>query len=78
MNLKIFISDHCLSCQEAVAYFREKGLDFEQINVTHDQHLFNEMLKLGGIATPFIVMGEQKFHAFDRQKIEKVLEDEDE
>jgi glutaredoxin len=78
LKVKIFVSDHCVFCQEAVRYFHEKGVPLEEINVSHDQNRFDEMLRLGGIATPLIVIGEQIFHSFDRIKIEHLLEGKDE
>jgi glutaredoxin len=76
MAVKIYISDHCFSCKEAVHFFEKKGILFQLINVTQDQARFDEMVSLGGIATPFIVIGKQIFHYVDREKIERALEDE--
>jgi glutaredoxin len=76
MAVKIYISDHCLFCKEAVQFFERKGIPFQLINVTHDRERFDEMVSLGGIATPFIVIGKQILHFFDREKIERALEDE--
>jgi glutaredoxin len=73
MKVKIYVSHHCVSCQDAIHYFKRKGVDFKEIDVTHDQESFNEMLLLGGIATPLIIVGDHIFHTFDPNKVEKVL-----
>jgi glutaredoxin len=59
MKIKIYISDHCSFCREAIRYFQEKNIEVEQIDVTRNQTHFDEMMKHGGIATPFIVIGNQ-------------------
>lgn len=74
MQVKVYISKHCVSCLEVVSYFEEKGIDFEKIDVTHDREGFDEMFKLGGIATPLIVIGNTVMHSFDRSRIAQMLE----
>lgn len=78
MKVTIYVSHHCISCEDAIRYFKSKGIDFKEINVTHDQESFNEMLRLGGIATPLIIVEGHIFHTFDPNKVEKVLEEKNE
>jgi glutaredoxin len=75
MNITIYTSDHCCSCKEAIRFFQESGINFRQLDVGCNKENFDEMLRLGGIATPFIVVDKRKFHSFDREKMEKVLKD---
>jgi arsenate reductase-like glutaredoxin family protein len=75
MKIKLFISKHCLNCKEALDYFAEKDIPFEAIDVTYNQRLFNDMLELGGIATPFILIDDRPFHFFDRTKLDQMLEE---
>ena len=74
MRVKVFLSYHCVSCREAVLFFEEMGINIEKIDVAHDRAGFEEMLKLGGIATPFIVIGDTVMHTFERSKIVQMLE----
>lgn len=78
MHIRIYVSDHCFSCQEVISFFKEQGIATELINVTREQNRFDEMVRFGGIATPFIIIGEHIFHSFDQTIIEKVLEGIDE
>ncbi|MDE3840411.1 hypothetical protein C0966_13815 [Bacillus methanolicus] len=73
MKITLYVSDHCESCEQVLRFFKEKDLIYEVFNVTFDQRKFDQMLERGGIATPFIVMGSQTFHVFDRDKIEAFL-----
>lgn len=75
MNITVYTSQHCNTCEEVIRYFAEKGVDFRQLDVGHHAENFKEMLRLGGIATPFIVIEDNIFHSFDRDKIEQVLQD---
>jgi len=74
VRVKVFLSKHCVSCREAVLFFEEKGINFEKIDVTHDRAGFEEMLKLGGIATPVIVIGDTVMYTFERSRIAQMLE----
>jgi hypothetical protein len=56
-------------------YFEEKQTEIEKIDVTFDKEKFVEMLRLGGIATPLIVIGDHIIHSFDREKIDKAMEE---
>jgi glutaredoxin len=76
MNITLYTSDHCISCKEVIRFFHEKGYSFRQLDVGFNKENFNEMLRLGGIATPFIVIGSKTFHTFDRKKLEEVLMDD--
>jgi uncharacterized membrane protein YdjX (TVP38/TMEM64 family)/glutaredoxin len=74
MNITIYTSDHCPSCKEAIRFFQEKGIPYRQLDVGYSRENFDEMLRLGGIATPFIVVDGKTFHSFDRGKLEGVLQ----
>lgn len=74
-KVKLYISDFCLSCEEAIQYFINKGFTIEKINVTYDQDRLEEMLQLGGIAPPLIVIERKVFHVFNRSKIDQWLEE---
>lgn len=75
MNITVYTSQHCNSCVEVVRYFANKGIVFRQLDVGHNAENFKEMLRLGGIATPFIVIEDKVFHSFDRDRIEQVLQE---
>lgn len=74
MRIKLYLSELCISCREVILYLEEKGIDFEKIDVTHNRAGFEEMLKLGGIATPLIVIGDTVMYTFDRSRVAQMLE----
>jgi glutaredoxin len=62
MNITVYTSNHCTACKETVHYLIEKGIPFRQLDVGYNKVNFEEMLRLGGIATPFIVIENKTFH----------------
>jgi glutaredoxin len=75
-NVTIYRSSHCFACHEAICYFKKLGIPFKQLDVTYNQSNFDEMLREGGIATPYIVIGKQTFQFFDPKKILEALANE--
>jgi glutaredoxin len=73
MRITLYVSDGCAACEQVLQYFKQKDIAYEVINVTFDQVKFDQMLREGGIATPFIVLNGRAFHVFDRDKIEAFL-----
>ncbi len=71
----MYVSKHCLSCNVARQYFVKKGIQYEEVDITNNQIKFEEMLSLGGIATPLIIIGDQIIHSFDSTKLDKALEE---
>ncbi|WEK56250.1 MAG: glutaredoxin domain-containing protein [Candidatus Cohnella colombiensis] len=76
MDIIVYTTEHCVSCNAILKYLQAKELSYRQLDVGINKENFNEMLQLGGIATPFIIIGTQKLHTFDRNKIEEVLRNE--
>ncbi|MED4601511.1 glutaredoxin family protein [Paenibacillus validus] len=73
MKITIYTSDHCSACRKAIQFFQETGMPYHQLDVGYNKGNFDEMLRLGGIATPLIIVGTQTFHTFDPQKIKEAL-----
>lgn len=74
MEIRVFISKHCFSSEDVIQYFQEKNLDVNIIDVTNDQNRIDEMVKLGGIATPFIIIDNEVIPSFDKSKVDRILE----
>ncbi|MBP1935494.1 hypothetical protein [Paenibacillus sediminis] len=49
---------------------------FEVLDVGYNKLHFQEMLELGGFATPFIIVNEHKLHTFDEALLDRLLEDD--
>jgi glutaredoxin len=75
MKVKIYVSEYCVWCEEAVRYFVQQNVEIEKVDVTYDQERFDEMVSYGGIGTPFIMIDDQIFHSFDIEKMERLLQE---
>lgn len=74
MNIKVYWRQHCRSCQDVFHYLDQKKIPYEKIDVTYEQARFDEMLRLGGIATPLIVVDGKVIFYFEPQKMDRILE----
>jgi glutaredoxin len=56
------------------AYLSEKGIEFEDRDVSSDQQAVRDLIyKYQSRATPTVVIGEDVVIGFDRQRIEQLL-----
>jgi predicted thioredoxin/glutaredoxin len=74
VNIKVYWRQHCSSCREVFRYLDQKGIYYEKTDVTHDQSRFDEMLRLGGFATPLIVVDGQVITYFEPDRMDRILE----
>lgn len=79
----IYSKDYCPYCDRAKNYFKSKGIPFQEIDVTHDEALFDEMLKKsnGRKTVPEIFIGDFHVGGWDdlyalaqQGKLDKLLE----
>lgn len=78
MNIKIYTTPTCPYCHQAKAYFTQKKLSFEEIDVSQNQDKAEEMVKVcmpkgGQIGVPVIVIGSKVIIGFDEKEIEKII-----
>ncbi|AHM55407.1 glutaredoxin [Peptoclostridium acidaminophilum DSM 3953] len=72
-NVKIYTSDTCGYCHMAKEYFRENGIAFDERNVTKDVEAKKELMKMGYMSVPVIIIDGETIVGFDKQKIESLL-----
>ena len=74
MKPTIYTTLTCPFCKMAKAFFQEKGDEYEEKDVTHDEALQEEMIKKSGqFAVPVIDIGGQIIVGFQKEKIEAAL-----
>ncbi len=62
----IYTTKYCPFCTSAKALLRSKHIDFEEIDVTHDEHLREEVTRLSGRRTvPQIFVDGKSVGGFD-------------
>ena len=74
VKVKVYSTPTCPYCQLAKEFLKEKGVEFEDINVAQDQKAAREMIeKSGQMGVPVIEIGENIVIGFDKEKIEELL-----
>lgn len=75
IKVKIYGTPTCNYCQQAKAFFTEKGVAFEALDVMQDKDALQEMRRISGGArtVPVIAVGDTVLVGFDRVDVEKAL-----
>lgn len=69
----IYSSDTCGYCTMAKDYFREKGIDFVEKNVSTDMEARKDLIAKGIMGVPVIYVDDKMVHGFDKAELEKLL-----
>jgi glutaredoxin 3 len=70
----IYTTITCPFCKMAKTFFQEKGIEYEEKDVTSDESLQQEMVKKSGqFAVPVIDIGGQIVVGFQKDALEKAL-----
>ncbi|MBM2820554.1 MAG: Glutaredoxin-like protein, YruB-family [Candidatus Berkelbacteria bacterium] len=74
MKILIYSTPACPYCIQAKKYFKEKNLEYEDINVSTDQDAAEDMVKLSGqMGVPVIKIDDKIIIGFDSSEIENIL-----
>ena len=74
-EITIYSTPTCIYCDMAKDFFKEKGLDFTDHDVSQDSEKRQEMVERSGqMGVPVIYIGEEMVIGFDREKVEEILE----
>ncbi|MEI6528676.1 MAG: glutaredoxin domain-containing protein [bacterium] len=73
-NIKIYSTPTCHFCHLAKDYFAEKGLKYEEYNVSTDLDKRKEMMQISGqMGVPVIDIEGEITVGFDQEKIDSLL-----
>jgi glutaredoxin-like YruB-family protein len=76
-KVKIYSTQSCPYCVMAKDYFKQKGIMYEEVDVSEDQEALQEMIKISGeTGVPQIIIGKRLILGFDVKAIEKALAEE--
>lgn len=65
-NVTIYTKNYCSFCKMACSLLKSKGVDFKEIDVTHDEDTFSEVKKKTGSRTvPQIFIEDEFIGGFD-------------
>jgi glutaredoxin 3 len=70
----VFSTPTCTYCNAAKRYFREKGIQYKDVDVSRDSAAARDMVRRSGqMGVPVIDIGGKIVVGFDRPKIDRYL-----
>ncbi|WP_412178688.1 glutaredoxin family protein [Sedimentibacter sp.] len=72
-NIKIYSSNACSNCTAAKEFIKEKGYEYEEKNVSTDPAARKELISMGYMGVPVIMIDEDVVVGFNKSKLEELL-----
>jgi glutaredoxin-like YruB-family protein len=73
-KIRIFSQPTCPACNEVKEFLKNKGIEFDDQDVTKDRNALKEMVQTHKVrVTPLIIIGEKKIIGFNPVELEKAL-----
>lgn len=69
----VYSSNACAFCVSAKEYLEEKGVDYIEKNIQTDFQARKELMQMGHMGVPVIVIDGQEIVGFDKAKIDTLL-----
>ena len=75
-NVVVYTSNTCPYCTLAKEYLDEKGVEYSVKNVQKDTEARKELMDMGHMGVPVIVIGDEEIVGFDKSKIDLALDNQ--
>lgn len=72
-NVVIYSSNTCGYCKQAKEYLQEKGVNYEEKNISNDPAARRELMQKGYMGVPVIVVNGEEIVGFDKSRLEQLL-----
>ncbi|MEG2789882.1 MAG: glutaredoxin family protein [Romboutsia sp.] len=72
-KVEIYTSDACGGCIQAKDYFKEKGVNYIEHNINKNSDARKELIGMGYMSVPLILINEEHVLGFDLKRIEELL-----
>lgn len=74
MEVKIFSTPTCPYCKKAKAYLDEKGIKYQNVDISENPGAVEEMVSLSGqMGVPVIIIDDNVIVGFDREALDNAL-----
>ncbi len=73
-NVVVYTSSTCPYCTLAKDYLKEKGVDFEEKNISTSREAREELMEKGHTGVPVVVIDNEEIVGFDKSKIDTLLD----
>jgi len=72
-KVTVFSSNTCGYCTMAKEYLTEKGIAFEERNISNDVEARKELMAKGFMGVPVIYVDEEVIQGFNKAKLDELL-----
>ncbi|SCG82452.1 glutaredoxin [Proteiniborus sp. DW1] len=72
-NVIIYSSNSCGYCVLAKEYLQEKGVNYEEKNISTDPSARKELMQKGYMGVPVIIVNGEEIVGFDKARLEELL-----
>ncbi|HHZ03022.1 MAG TPA: glutaredoxin family protein [Tissierellia bacterium] len=72
-NITIYSSATCPNCTAAKEYLKEKGYDYVEKNISIDQEAKKELISMGYMGVPVIMIDDEVVVGFNKNKLDEIL-----
>ncbi len=73
-DITIYTSNTCPYCTLAKNYLSEKGYSYNEKNVQTDKDARKELMSMGHMGVPVLVIDGEEIVGFDKEKIDALLD----
>lgn len=73
-NVVVYTSNTCPYCTLAKNYLSEKGIPYTEKNVQTDKDARKELMTMGHMGVPVLVVDGQEIVGFDKEKLDALLD----
>ena len=73
-NVVVYTSSTCPYCTLAKDYLTEKGVEYEEKNISTSREAREELMAKGHTGVPVVIIDEEEIVGFDKTKIDTLLD----
>nr|WP_312578290.1 glutaredoxin family protein [Sedimentibacter sp.] len=72
-KIKIYTSNTCSHCAAAKEYLKEREFKYEERNVSTDPAAKKELIGMGYMGVPIIMVDDDVIEGFNKNKLDEIL-----
>lgn len=73
-DVTVYTSSTCPYCTLAKEYLDEKGIDYIEKNVQKDEEARKELMGMGHMGVPVVIIADEEIVGFDKDKMDRALD----
>lgn len=73
-RIQMYTSDSCGRCVQAKEYFKKNNIEYIEHNINKNSQARKELIGMGYMSVPVILINEEHVLGFDLNRIEQLLQ----